>query len=328
MLSELSDSNRYGIGARRMVAAVARSQASVPVLFVGEPGAGQNAAAADLAAVYLCQSPLPESACGECSACRNFRNNKSPDLLPVEADGKTNIIRLYKINGSGKASEEPSKANDAGKSADELSVVPITKFIRVGPVQARNKVVLIVGADRLNSDSANALLKTLEEAPSYVRFVLTSDAAGRIMQTVRSRCCIVPCDYERPTHLSQAALNLSAGTPELAEKLASEQLSLFAERFWIWLQEWQHRPNQQALKVSEEFQILCDEYHEIVGGKVSRTTRTEMLKMLCNGISALVRDGNRSLVPMLAEAIEAHRAVAGNITFNYVCDSMFCSKDF
>lgn len=296
-----------------MVAAVARSQASVPVLFVGEPGAGQNAAAADLTTVYLCQSPLPESACGECSACRNFQNNKSPDLLPVEADGKTNIIRLYKINGSSKPQDDPA-------------TVPITEFIRVGPVQARNKVVLIVGADRLNSDSANALLKTLEEAPSYVRFVLTSDAAGRIMQTVRSRCCIVPCDYERPTHLSQAALNLSAGTPELAEKLASEQLSLFAERFWIWLQEWQHRPNQQALKVSEEFQNLCDEYHEIVGGKVNRTTRTEMLKMLCNGISALIRDDNRSLVPMLAEAIEAHRTVAGNITFNYVCDAMFCSK--
>lgn len=62
------------------------------------------------------------------------------------------------------------------------------EFSQRTSARGRGKVVLIFPADRMNTVTANALLKTLEEPPGDVRFVLATEAAHQLLPTVRSRC--------------------------------------------------------------------------------------------------------------------------------------------
>jgi DNA polymerase-3 subunit delta' len=77
----------------------------------------------------------------------------------------------------------------------------IPGFIQKTPSLSKWKIVLIDSADDMNINAANALLKSLEEPPSYVLFFLISHTAGRLLDTIRSRCQILPF------HLMQNELN-------------------------------------------------------------------------------------------------------------------------
>lgn len=316
MSSDLKDSEAIGVAAQRMIEAVGNSDATVPVLLVGEEGAGQMRAARTLAQTYLCKAPISGKPCGGCVACRTFLKGKPADVLEVAPSGLQNLIKLSQING------------ESERQGDDPEKVPILEFIRFGPVQARTKVVMIHDADRMNISASNALLKTLEESPDYVRFVLTSASAGSIAPTIRSRCAIVPCDYPPLEGVPEFAVRLSAGVPALAHSLQSEQFAEFSERLWRWIHEWSNRSPLESLKISEEFQQLADEYHDLAGKSTRnvRTTRAEFMKLFGNGVASIAREGRVELVEFMAKIVVVHKAVAGNVSFAYLCDSLFCDR--
>lgn len=75
----------------------------------------------------------------------------------------------------------------------EFDGIPILKYFRTTPLKFASKVVWIEDADRMNSAVSNALLKTLEEVPSFARVVMTTSDLGRVLPTVRSRSLCVAC---------------------------------------------------------------------------------------------------------------------------------------
>lgn len=156
------------------------------LLLSGPPGLGQYDLAYALAKYWLCDEPTQTGACGHCSACHSVDVRTHPDLhvlMPeTVAPGLNWPLPAAAQDAIDKKERKPSRwiRVDAARSA-----VAFTQMTRA---RARHQVVLVYPAQRLNVESANTLLKTLEEPPGDVRFVLATEAAHMLLPTIRSRC--------------------------------------------------------------------------------------------------------------------------------------------
>jgi len=155
-------------------------------LLSGPSGLGQFELALALARAWLCERPTPQGACGQCGSCHAVGVHTHADLcmllpetlslaLGWPLDEKTQDDLDKKLR-------KPSKEIkvDAAREA-----VVFTQFTRS---RGNSKVVLVFPAERMNHVTANTLLKTLEEPPGEVKFVLATEAAHQLLPTIRSRC--------------------------------------------------------------------------------------------------------------------------------------------
>jgi DNA polymerase III subunit delta' len=142
-------------------------------LVVGRAGDGAGQAAAALAALLLCLSPKDHAACGECPSCRWLAGDVHPDfrrLLPDTGDGETVKLPTIKI--------------DVVREALD--------FMQLSAAGSRGRVLLVDPASALARESANALLKALEEPPPNTRWLLVTSQAERLLPTIRSRALRLP----------------------------------------------------------------------------------------------------------------------------------------
>jgi DNA polymerase-3 subunit gamma/tau len=129
-------------------------------LFTGSRGTGKTSVAKIFARSVNCLSPVHGSACGECENC--LRLEKENDINIIEIDAASN-----------------NKVDDIREIRDKV------KFM---PVGAKYKVYIIDEVHMLSDSAFNALLKTLEEPPSYVIFILATTEVHKLPQTILSRC--------------------------------------------------------------------------------------------------------------------------------------------
>ena len=129
-------------------------------LFSGTRGVGKTTIARILAKCLNCERGVTAHPCGECAACREIDEGRFVDLIEVDAASKT-------------------KVED---TRDLLENVPYA------PTRGRYKVYLIDEVHMLSAHSFNALLKTLEEPPPHVKFLLATTDPQRLPATVLSRC--------------------------------------------------------------------------------------------------------------------------------------------
>lgn len=140
-------------------------------LFSGPPGVGKTEAAMAFAAGLAC----PEGGCGTCATCRRVQEGLHPDVRIVAPEG--NSILLRQITDDKGSGEEKPVIQDAA--------------LRPYEVNSRAKVFIISETDTLTVEAANALLKTLEEPPGHVYFILVTDRPERVLPTIASRCQLV-----------------------------------------------------------------------------------------------------------------------------------------
>ncbi len=156
------------------------------LLLSGPSGLGQYELALQLARAWLCESPSAQGACGQCGSCHAIDVRTHPDLcvlLPETLSLELGWPLDEKLQEDLESKKrKPSKEIrvDAAREA-----VAFTQFTRSG---GRTKVVLVYPAERMNGITANTLLKTLEEPPGEVKFVLATEAAQMLLPTIRSRC--------------------------------------------------------------------------------------------------------------------------------------------
>jgi DNA polymerase III subunit delta' len=131
--------------------------ASHAYLFTGPPGVGKSEAALDFAAGLACA----DQGCATCSTCRRVLEGLHPDVEVVAPEG--NFIRK-----------------------EEITEINLHAAYR--PYEARAKVYVFLEADSFNAEAANAFLKTLEEPPGHVHFILVTDRPERMLPTIASRC--------------------------------------------------------------------------------------------------------------------------------------------
>jgi DNA polymerase-3 subunit delta' len=139
-------------------------------LFHGMDMVELEAVARALAKTLNCERPpkkgragLALDCCDECLTCRKIDGANHPDVLWVRPESKMRIIRIEQIRD-------------------------LLQTIYLKPTQASLKVAIIVAADRLNAQAANAFLKTLEEPPADSVLILLTTEPQRLLDTISSRC--------------------------------------------------------------------------------------------------------------------------------------------
>ena len=155
-------------------------------LFCGSRGTGKTSVAKIFAKAVNCEHPADGSPCGECPSCRRIAEGASLNVIEIDAASNNGVDNIRQIR------EE----------------------VAYSPTEGLRKVYIIDEVHMLSAGAFNALLKTLEEPPAYVIFILATTEANKIPVTILSRC--QRYDFHR---ISQEEITL-----RLKDLLAREQI--------------------------------------------------------------------------------------------------------
>ena len=179
-----------------MQAALQQLSGHHAVLLHGPQGVGQFEFALALARSWLCEAKPVGSAfhvaCGQCPSCRLIEAGSHPDLqviLPEALQASLGWQSSGADDGGDKATEKAEgKSKKLSQEIKVDAIRAVVQFSQHTASRGRAKVVLIHPAERMNLIASNTLLKTLEEPPGQVRFVLSGATLDQLLPTIRSRC--------------------------------------------------------------------------------------------------------------------------------------------
>ena len=155
-------------------------------LLAGPSGLGQFELALALARAWLCENPTQQGACGVCGSCHTVDVHTHADLAVLMPELLTLELGWPLDEKTQKDLDEKKRKPSKEIKVDAArEVVSFTQFTRS---RGTTKVVLVFPAERMNGITANTLLKTLEEPPGAVKFILATEAAHQLLPTIRSRC--------------------------------------------------------------------------------------------------------------------------------------------
>jgi DNA polymerase III subunit delta' len=211
------------------------------LLLHGQAGIGKLQFAQHLAKGLLCESPHADGQpCGACPACHWFEQGNHPDYRAVVPEALASLVGPTGDDSDGKP-EKADKGDDEGKKGRVPSkeirieqVRALLDFTGVGSHRGGMRVVVLYPAEALNVAAANALLKTLEEPPSGVVFLMVSARIDRLLPTIISRCrqwpMSTPAPAEAQAWLAQQGVDdpvgllaEAGGAPLAALALASDE---------------------------------------------------------------------------------------------------------
>lgn len=129
-------------------------------LFCGSRGTGKTSTAKIFARAINCETPVNGSACGECDTCKSLAMGNNLDVLEIDAASNNGVDEIRELR----------------------------EQVKYPPVNGRYKVYIIDEVHMLTQSAFNALLKTLEEPPKYVVFILATTESHKIPATILSRC--------------------------------------------------------------------------------------------------------------------------------------------
>src|SRR6266498_2904064 len=187
-------------------------------LFAGPPGLGRRTLALRFAQALNCESPAGEGIpCGECRNCKQIASMQHPDLMVIHAEAEGGTMKVDQIREA-------------------------RRTLTLKPYAANYRVALFLRFHEANDSASNALLKTLEEAPSYAVLILTADNPEQLLPTIVSRCEVLrlrPLRIEEvqqaledkgfETNQSKLIAHISGGRFGYARRLLESE-SLLAER--------------------------------------------------------------------------------------------------
>ena len=155
-------------------------------LLHGPSGLGQYKLALSLAQAWLCDRPTAEGACGQCESCHQVDVRAHTDLVVLMPE--TAMLELGWPLAEKAQAELDDKKRKPSREIRVDAMRDTLEFAQRTSGRGRGQVVLVYPAERMNQVTANALLKTLEEPPGDLRFVLATEAAHQLLPTIRSRC--------------------------------------------------------------------------------------------------------------------------------------------
>ena len=249
--------------------AVASGKLAHAYLFCGPRGVGKTTCARIFAKVINCTNPTPDGdACGECESCKAFAEQRSLNIFELDAASNNGVEHI--------------------KSLMDQTRVP--------PQVGKYKVFIIDEVHMLSQSAFNAFLKTLEEPPAHVVFILATTEKHKILPTILSRCQVY--DFERMTvpniiaHLKHVAEDQGITYEEEALNLIAEKadggmrdaLSIFDQAASFC------QGNITYEKVLEDLNVLdVDNYFKAIDLALECKVTEEML--LLNGVMEKGFDG-------------------------------------
>ena len=143
-------------------------------LFTGTRGVGKTTIGRLLARCLNCESGVTSKPCGTCSSCREIQEGRFVDLIEIDAASRTGVDDMREL----------------------------TDNVQYAPSRGRFKVYLIDEVHMLSNQSFNAFLKTLEEPPEHVKFLLATTDPQKLPVTVLSRCLQFNLKRMTPEHIA------------------------------------------------------------------------------------------------------------------------------
>ena len=210
------------------------------LLLAGVANSGKSRLALALARLLLCQSPSGGLNCGKCHACELSANGSHGDLRWLQPEEKSRVIKIDQVRET---------VNFATKTANF----------------GANKVVVIAPADVMNTNAANALLKSLEEPSAGTFLILVCHQLHGVPATIRSRCQIVKLPLPN-SELALEWLDKVTGSREQSEHLLqlADGMPMLAEAM-------HNKVDSEALIAAR---VAC---LGLVAGKLSAQQAAEML---------------------------------------------------
>jgi len=145
-------------------------------LFAGPSGLGRRTLALRFAQALNCQTPVSTGIpCGTCRDCKQIESMQHADLTVIQADSEGGTLKVDQIREA-------------------------RRTLTLKPYQSKYRVSIFLRFQEANDNAANALLKTLEEAPSYAVLILTADTPEQLLPTIVSRCEVLRL---RPLNVEQ-----------------------------------------------------------------------------------------------------------------------------
>ena len=159
--ARLSDLGGQQHVAKTLLNALENHRVAHAYIFTGPRGTGKTSAALIMSRAVNCQSPTPEGEpCGQCESCRRIARGASMDVLEIDAASNRGINEMRDLRDG-------------------------VKYL---PAQEKRKVYIIDEVHMLTTEAFNALLKTLEEPPEHVMFMLATTEPHKVPTTILSRC--------------------------------------------------------------------------------------------------------------------------------------------
>lgn len=145
--------------------AVIDNQLSHSYIFEGQYGVGKNTFALELAKFILCEHKDGMKPCNECKSCHMINAGTHPDVIHIEKDTKVTKVETIREN--------------------------IVREMDIKPYQSDYKIIIVKAADSISIQGQNAMLKTIEEPPSYGIIILVCENIASLLPTIKSRCIVV-----------------------------------------------------------------------------------------------------------------------------------------
>jgi DNA polymerase III subunit gamma/tau len=189
-------------------------------IFSGARGVGKTTAARILAKALNCVHGPTPTPCGECDSCREIAAGTSLDVIEIDAASNRGIDQIRELR----------------------------EMVRYAPASSRSKVVILDEAHMLTGEASNALLKTLEEPPDRVIFVMATTQPEDLVDTIRSRS----------QHFHFRALTFGEITARLEEIAQKENLKIDAGALAV-ISRMAEGSMRDALSLLEQARAYCGE---------------------------------------------------------------------
>ncbi len=226
------------VGQRHVVqiltSALQKGRLAHAYLLAGPRGVGKTSTARILSKALNCSSGPTVAPCGTCSFCREITDGRSLDVIEIDGASNTGVDEIRQLRES----------------------------VKFAPSAARFKIYIIDEVHMLSTGAFNALLKTLEEPPGYVKFVFATTHPERIPTTVLSRCQRL--DFRR---IAAKEIVAQLRTIITAEKAAIDEAVLFAIA----------KTSDGSLRDAE---TMLDELLSFSSGKLTRDEVTSLLGLI------------------------------------------------
>jgi DNA polymerase-3 subunit gamma/tau len=208
--------------------AIEKNRVAHAYIFSGARGVGKTTAARILAKALNCVNGPTAEPCGVCDSCKEIASGNSLDVIEIDAASNRGIDQIRELR----------------------------EMVRYAPAASRSKVVILDEAHMLTGEASNALLKTLEEPPDRVIFVMATTEPENLVDTIRSRS----------QHFHFRALTFAEISGRLEEIAAKENLKIEAGALAV-IARMAEGSLRDALSLLEQARAFCG---EVIGDKEVR----------------------------------------------------------
>ena len=283
------------------------SRLSPSLMFVGPEGVGKRLTALELAKCFTCRQPgaasdLPR--CGTCESCRRVDEGNHLDVFVLDRKSQAAVVN------------EKVETQNAVKIE---AVRHLDKFLRLRPSESRRRTAIIDEAQKMTNESANALLKVLEEPPPQAQIILCAVDEHSLPATIRSRCAVL---YFRPVAEGPLARWLEtkfALTAERATEIADRCGGSFRKAVELKEEQAEESLDLSTYDIGEFFELLSRTNFRKEGRRQAEAAATKLIE----DAERRLRSGDFSQRARIEAMLEARRRMDRNVSPRLALEALF-----